>query len=83
MDKTDEAAGNTRRIMKTGEYQWDTPQELRTRLEMSLRLQSGHIFFNSGSSPLASAVLHPDGETLDVTILVDRVADIQNPWEIS
>ena len=69
--------------MKTGEYQWDTPQELRTRLKMSLRLQSGHIFFNSGNSPLASAVLNPDGETLDVTILTDRVADISNPWKIS
>ena len=83
MDKTDEAAGNTRRIMKTGEYQWDTPEELRTQLKLSLRLASGHIFFNSGKTPLASAILHPDGETLDVTILVDRVADIQNPWEIS
>ena len=68
--------------MKTGEYQWDTPDELRTRLKLSLRLDSGHIFFNSGKTPLASAVLNPDGETLDVTILTDRVADIQNPWKM-
>ena len=69
--------------MKTGEYQWDTPDELRTRLELSLRLESGHIFFTAGKTPLATATLNPDGKTLDVTIRPNCVAALQNPWKIS
>ena len=58
--------------MKIGEFQWDTCNELRTRLELSLRLQDGHVFFTAGKTPLATATLK-DGTTLDVTIRVDRV----------
>ena len=61
--------------MKTGEYRWDTPTELRTRckLSLSLRLDSGHQLFTAGKTPLATAVLMPDGKTLDITIRTDRV----------
>ena len=59
--------------MKTGEFQWDTSKELRTRLELSLRLYDGHVFFTAGKTPLACATLKPDGKTLDVTIRMDRV----------
>lgn len=59
--------------MKTGEYQWDTDNELRMRLKLSLRLSDGHIFFTAGKTPLATATLKPDGKTLDVTIRADRI----------
>ncbi len=59
--------------MKTGEYKWDTDKELRARLELSLRLSDGHIFFTAGKTPLATATLKPDGKTLDVTIRADRI----------
>lgn len=62
--------------MKTGEHHWDTNKELRTRLRLSLRLHGGHIFFTAGKTPLAGATLMPDGETLDVTIFVDRIQEI-------
>lgn len=60
--------------MKTGEHQWDTDNELRTRMELSLQLSDGHIFFTAGKTPLATATLKPDGKTLDVTIRADRVS---------
>jgi hypothetical protein len=62
--------------MITGEYSWDTGKELRTRLELSMRLHEGHLLFTGGKTPLACATLHPDGKTLDVTIWVDRVVGL-------
>ena len=62
--------------MKPGEYQWDTDRELRTRLKLSFKLQNGYNLFTAGKTPLACATLHPDGVTLDVTILVDRVKEV-------
>ena len=62
--------------MKVGEYRWDTSNELRTRLKLSLKLPDGHIFFTAGKNPLATAVLKPDGVTLDVTLRVDRLFHI-------
>ena len=64
--------------MKKGEYQWDTDKELRTRLELSLRLHEGHLLFTAGKTPLATAILKPDGTTLDVTICVERVLAAKN-----
>jgi hypothetical protein len=60
--------------LKKGEHQWDTNNELRTRLELSLRLPDGHIFFTAGKTPLATVTLKPDGKTLDVTIRADRLS---------
>ena len=60
--------------MKIGDYNWDTKVELRTRCEMSCRLPGGHQFFTAGKTPLATATLEPDCQTLDITIWVDRVA---------
>jgi len=62
--------------MKTGDFQWDTCNELRTRTKLSLRLHDGHLLFTAGKTPLATATLKPDGETLDVTIRVDRVLSL-------
>lgn len=62
--------------MRTGEYSWDTDKELRTRTKLSLRLTDGHLLFTAGKTPLATAVLKPDGKTLDVTIRVDRVVEL-------
>ena len=59
--------------MKVGEHSWDTKTELRTRCKLSLRLHEGHRLFTAGKNPLATATLMPDGETLDVTIRVDRL----------
>lgn len=62
--------------MKNGKYSWNTDKELRTRTELSLKLTDGHLFFTAGKIPLATAVLKPDGKTLDVTIRVDRVVGL-------
>ena len=63
-------------IMKKNEHQWDTDKELRTRLELSLKLD-GHLIFTGGKTPLACATLKPDGKTLDVTIWVERVLELK------
>ena len=62
--------------MNPGEYQWDTKTELRTRLNLTLKFPDGYKLFTAGKTPLATATLHPDGVTLDVTICVDRVKKI-------
>lgn len=59
--------------MKIGEYTWDTCTELRTRCKLSLCLE-GHLLFTAGKTPLATAVLMPDGKTLDITMWPDRIA---------
>jgi hypothetical protein len=64
---------NGKKTMQVGEYQWDTDKELRTRCKLSLRLD-GFKIFSSGKTPLACATLMPDGETLDITMFIDRVA---------
>jgi hypothetical protein len=62
--------------MKTGGYRWDTKTELRTRCKLSMNLHTGYQFFTAGKKPIALATLMPDGKTLDITILVDRVLDL-------
>lgn len=62
--------------MKTGEHHWDTKKELRTRCNLTLLLQTGYSVFTAGKTPIATATLHPDGKTLDVTMFVDRIQEI-------
>jgi len=62
--------------MQKGEHTWDTDKELRTRCELTCHLQLGHQFFTAGKKPIACATLMPDGKTLDITIRVDRIAEI-------
>jgi len=59
--------------MTKGEHVWDTPNELRTRCKLSLKLQTGHLLFTAGKTPLATATLMADGKTLDITIRYDRI----------
>lgn len=62
--------------MKTGNHTWDNSNELRTRCRVSLKLPTGHLFFNQGKNPLVSATLMPDGKTLDITIFTNRLKNI-------
>ena len=69
--------------MEVGECRWDTASELRTCCKLSLKLHSGHKCFTAGKTPLATATLAPDGETLFITIRADRVAEVIHERRIS
>jgi hypothetical protein len=67
--------------MNEGEHTWDSPNELRTRCKLTLRLQTGHALFTAGKTPLAAATLAPDGKTLDITIWRSRVVALKPPCD--
>lgn len=63
--------------MNVGEYVWDTPNEIRTLCKLSCKFHDGPKFFTAGKTPLATAILLPDGETLQIIIRYNRIKDLK------